>query len=134
MSIRKYVIERKVRTAKTGLDRLIREGLEQTAKFMDRVGAESGHFVIFDLRPGVPWEQRLYRKDPEPDQRPVMVRGSRPSPTVTTVQPSDGRGASGRALRHSHANGHTCGGFKLKEEAFAGCVLTGARGKGGLLI
>jgi hypothetical protein len=73
--IRKYVIECKVRTAKTGLDRLIREGLEQTATYMDRVGAESGHLVIFDLRPGVPWEQRLYRKDPEPDGSPITVWG-----------------------------------------------------------
>lgn len=73
--VRKYVIECKVRTAKTGLDRLIREGLEQTATYMDRVGSESGHLVIFDLRPGVPWEQRLYRKDPEPDGSPITVWG-----------------------------------------------------------
>ena len=73
--VRKYVIECKVRTAKTGLDRLIREGLEQTATYMDRVGAESGHLVIFDLRPGVAWERRLYRKDPEPDGSPITVWG-----------------------------------------------------------
>ena len=75
VSIRKYVIECKVRTAKTSLDRLIPEGPEQTAKYMDRVGAESGHLVIFDLRPGVPWERRLYRKDPEPDGSSVTVWG-----------------------------------------------------------
>ena len=73
--IRKYVIECKVRTAKTGLDRLIREGLEQTATYMDRVGAESGHLVIFDLRPAVPWEERLYRKNPEPGGSPITVWG-----------------------------------------------------------
>ena len=54
---RKYVIECKVRTAKVGLDRLIREGREQTAAYMDRCGAESGHVVIFDLRPGQSWEE-----------------------------------------------------------------------------
>ena len=73
--IRKYVIECKVRTAKVGLDRLIREGLEQTAAYVDRCGAESGHLVIFDLRPGLSWEQRLYRKEPEPDGRPITVWG-----------------------------------------------------------
>ena len=73
--IRKYVIECKVRTAKVGLDRLIREGLEQTAAYMDGCGAESGHLVIFDLRPGLSWEQRLYRTDPEPDGRPITVWG-----------------------------------------------------------
>ena len=73
--IRNYVIECKVRTARAGLDRLVREGLEQTAAYMDRVGAKSGHLVIFDLRPGLSWEQRLYRKDPEPDGRPITVWG-----------------------------------------------------------
>ena len=72
---RKYVIECKVRTAKVGLDRLIREGLEQTAAYMDRCGAESGHVVIFDLRPGQSWEERAFRKDPEPGGRPITVWG-----------------------------------------------------------
>ena len=73
--IRKYAVECKVRTAKAGLDRLVREGLEQTATYMDRVGAESGHLVIFDLRPDLSWEQRLYRKDPELGERPITVWG-----------------------------------------------------------
>ena len=66
---RKYVIECKVRTARVGLERLIWEGLEQTAAYMDRCGAEAGQSVIFDLRPGVPWKDRLSRKDPESSER-----------------------------------------------------------------
>ena len=73
--IRKYVIECKVRTGKVGLDRLIREGREQTAAYMDGCGAESGHLVIFDLRPGVSWEERLFRIDAEPGQGPVTIWG-----------------------------------------------------------
>ena len=73
--IRKYVIECKVRTGKAGLDRLIREGREQTASYMDRCGAEEGHLVIFDMRPGRSWGERLFRKDPEPGGSPVMVWG-----------------------------------------------------------
>jgi len=72
---RRYVIECKVRTGKVGLDRLIREGREQTAAYMDGCGAESGHLVVFDLRPGVSWEERLYRKDPEPDGHRITVWG-----------------------------------------------------------
>lgn len=72
---RKYVIECKVRTTRVGLDRLIREGLEQTAAYMDGCGAESGHLVIFDLRPGQSWEERLFRKDPEPGENPITVWG-----------------------------------------------------------
>ena len=75
VQIRKYVIECKVRTARVGLERLIREGLEQTAAYMDSCGAEAGHLVIFDLRPGLSWEERLYRKGPEPDGRPITVWG-----------------------------------------------------------
>lgn len=40
--IRKYVIECTVRTAKAGLDRLVREGREQTATYIDRVGRNPG--------------------------------------------------------------------------------------------
>ena len=75
VQIRKYVIECKVRTARVGLERLIGEGLEQTAAYMDRCGAEAGHLVIFDLRPGLSWEERLYCKGPEPDGRPITVWG-----------------------------------------------------------
>ena len=75
VQIRKYVIECKVRTARVGLERLIGEGLEQTTAYMDRCGAEAGHLVIFDLRPGLSWEERLYRKGPEPDGRPITVWG-----------------------------------------------------------
>ena len=73
--IRKYVIECKVRTARIGLDRLIREGQEQTAAYMDGCGAEAGHLVIFDLRPGQSWEDRVFRRDPEPGEPPITVWG-----------------------------------------------------------
>ena len=72
---RKYVIECKVRTAKVGQDRLIRTGLEQTATYMDACGAESGHLVIFDLREGQSWEDRVFRRDPEPGEPPITVWG-----------------------------------------------------------
>ena len=75
VQIRKYVIECKVRTARVGLERLIREGLEQTGAYMDRCGAEAGHLVIFDLRPGRSWEERLFQKDPKPGESPVTVWG-----------------------------------------------------------
>ena len=72
---RKHVIECKVRTGKSGLDRLIREGREQTASYMDRCGAESGHLVIFDMRPNRSWKERLFRRDPESDGSPITVWG-----------------------------------------------------------
>ncbi len=72
---RKYVIECKVRTGRVGLDRLVCEGREQTISYMDRCGAESGHLVIFDLRPDQSWMERLYRKEPEPGGPQITVWG-----------------------------------------------------------
>ena len=72
---RKYVIECKVRTAKVGLESLLRKGREQTAEYMDRCGAEAGHLVVFDLRPGRSWDERLFRIDPEISAIPVTVWG-----------------------------------------------------------
>ena len=72
---RKHVIECKVRTGTSGLDRLIREGREQTASYMDHCGAESGHLVIFDMRPNRSWKERVFRRDPESGGGPVTVWG-----------------------------------------------------------
>ena len=126
---RKYVIECKVRRAGVGFDRLIREGLEQTAAYMDGCGAESGHLLIFDVRPGQPWEDRLYRKDPEQDGHPITIWGIKPS------RHNDGSNGGPRrqappALRHSHVNGRLYDGFKLHGKACAGCILAGPAGTG----
>ena len=72
---RKYVVECKVRREKVGLESLLHEGRKQTAKYMDRCGAEAGHLVIFDLRPGRSWDERLFRRDPQPDELPITVWG-----------------------------------------------------------
>ena len=71
----KHVIECKVVGVKSGLQRVTRDGLQQTAWYMDRCGAQSGHLVVFDMRPGRSWEERVFRRDPEPDQPPITVWG-----------------------------------------------------------
>ena len=73
--IRKYVIECKVRPGRVGQDRLIREGLEHASSYMDGCGAESGRLVISGLLPGQSWEERSFRKDPEPGKSSVAVLG-----------------------------------------------------------
>ena len=72
---RKYVIECKVRRAKVGWESLLREGREQTAEYMDRCGAEAGHLVIFDLRPGRSWDERLFCREPQAGELPITVWG-----------------------------------------------------------
>ncbi len=71
----KHVVECKVVGVKSGLQRVIREGLQQTAWYMDRCGAQSGHLVVFDMRPGRSWEERVFRRDPDPDGNPITVWG-----------------------------------------------------------
>ncbi len=71
----KHVIECKVVGERSGLERVIREGLQQTQSYMDLCGAESGQLVVFDLRPAKTWEERIFTRDPEPDQSPITVWG-----------------------------------------------------------
>ena len=71
----KQVIECKVVGEKKGLESTIGKGLEQTVWYMDRCGAEAGHLVVFDLRPNKSWEERVFRRDPEPGAPPITVWG-----------------------------------------------------------
>ena len=55
----KYVVECKV--LRKGLEHTVAEGLEQTAGYMDRCGAEAGHLVVFDRREGRSWADKVFR-------------------------------------------------------------------------
>ena len=59
--VRRFVVECKVR--RDGLERTIREGVEQTRGYMDRCGAESGHMVVFDRSPSRTWEEKIFRRE-----------------------------------------------------------------------
>ncbi len=72
---RKYVIECKVRRENVGWESLLGEGRQQTAQYMDRCGAEAGHLVIFDSRPGRSWDERLFRREPQAGELPITVWG-----------------------------------------------------------
>ena len=74
--MRRHVIELKVARKGRGPERQVREGLEQTAAYMDRCGAESGHLVVFDTRPGRSWQERLYRRDERVGDKAVTVWGA----------------------------------------------------------
>ena len=58
---RRWVVECKVR--RDGLERTIREGVEQTRGYMERCGAESGHLLIFDRSEARTWEEKIFRRD-----------------------------------------------------------------------
>ena len=53
----------------------IRTGLAQTARYMDRCRAESGHLVIFDGRQGRTWQERLFRRSATEAGKAITVWG-----------------------------------------------------------
>ena len=71
--MQKAVIECKV--LHRGLERTLREGLEQTRAYMDRCGSAEGHLVIFDRTEGKPWGEKVYRRDETGGGAPVTVWG-----------------------------------------------------------
>ena len=70
-----FVIECKVLHERRGLDRTIRDGLEQTAAYMDRWAAEAGHLVIFDRDAAKSWDERVYHRVESAAGRDVHVWG-----------------------------------------------------------
>ena len=71
----RHVIECKVVRPKSGLQSVVAKGLRQTAGYMDRSGADSGHLVVFDLREGRSWSERLFHRDEAIDGTAVGVWG-----------------------------------------------------------
>ena len=57
---RRFVVECKVRHG--GLEATVRDGLEQTARYMDRCGAAEGHLVVFDGHEGRSWQEKLFHR------------------------------------------------------------------------
>ncbi|MBK1734180.1 hypothetical protein CKO15_02555 [Halorhodospira abdelmalekii] len=41
----------------------VAKGLEQTADYADRVGADEAHLVLFDRRPEVSWEEKIWQEE-----------------------------------------------------------------------
>ena len=68
----RFVIECKILQGK--LESTLEDGLPQTAGYMDKCGADSGHLVVFD-RSAKPWKEKIYRRREEFDGTTVEVWG-----------------------------------------------------------
>jgi hypothetical protein len=68
---RKYPIELKIRYG----DKYLEEGLEQTARYMDLHCCNEGWMVVFDRRPSVGWEEKLYMRRETVNGKTVTVVG-----------------------------------------------------------
>lgn len=68
--VQRMVIELKL--LHKSLDATLREGLAQTADYLDRTSASEGHLLIFDRRPGIAWEQKIFQR--EEIHGPYLIR------------------------------------------------------------
>jgi len=69
----RIVVECKVRR-RDGLEATIRRGLEQTASYMDRCGADEGHLVVFDRGPRA-WREKIFSREDRCRGLPIRVWG-----------------------------------------------------------
>ena len=58
--LQRVVVELKL--LRGGLETVMAKGLEQTADYARRVGADESHLIIFDRDPGRAWDERIWRR------------------------------------------------------------------------
>ena len=71
--LQKIVIELKV--LHKSLDKTVRQGLEQTAAYMDRCGTDAGHLVIFDRDKERSWDEKIFVRKETFEGREITVWG-----------------------------------------------------------
>ena len=72
----RIVVECKLVKRGRSLERAVEAGLEQTARYMDASGAEAGHLVVFDMREGRRWAEKVYRAERRWGDAAVTVWGA----------------------------------------------------------
>ena len=60
--VREFAVECKVVRDRDGLDSTVEDGVEQTARYMDRYAAEAGHLVVIDQRAGRSWDEKVFHR------------------------------------------------------------------------
>ena len=73
--VQEFVVECKVVREHDGLERVVDEGVEQTARYMDRCAAEAGHLVVIDRRDNRSWEEKTFHLRRDCGAVPVDVWG-----------------------------------------------------------
>ncbi len=72
----RFVVECKLVKDGGSRARTIEKGLEQTTAYMDLCGADSGHLVVFDLRSGRTWADRIHREERNRQDIAITVWGA----------------------------------------------------------
>ena len=72
--LQRIVIEVKLRRG--ALETVISQGLEQTADYVRRVGADESHLMIFDRDNERSWDEKIWRRDESFGDQPITVWGA----------------------------------------------------------
>ena len=71
--VQRIVLELKI--LYKSLESTINEGLEQTANYADQCGADEAHLIIFDRRPEVSWDDKVWQRQESWQGRRLGVWG-----------------------------------------------------------
>ena len=71
--IQRIVLELKIRYA--SLEKTLEIGLPQTAEYADYCGADEAHLIIFDRRPEIAWEEKIWHNKAQQGTREIIVWG-----------------------------------------------------------
>ena len=71
--IEKFVLELKL--LRKSREKTLTEGLEQTAMYMDKCGAKTGHLMIFDRGKDRSWEEKIFREKHMHEGKEIEVWG-----------------------------------------------------------
>ena len=71
--VQRAVIELKVLWK--SMERTLKDGLAQTAEYLDRVGLAEGHLMIFDRSEAKTWDEKVFRSEEEIGGRKISVWG-----------------------------------------------------------
>jgi hypothetical protein len=72
--VQRIVIELKL--VKKAPEATEQQGLQQTAAYARQVGADEAHLVLFDRRPDIPWDARIWQREAVQDGLRVSVWGA----------------------------------------------------------
>ena len=97
----RFVVECKVRRERDGLETVVRDGVAQTAAYLDRRGAEEGHLVVMDQDDSKTWEEKIFRRAlaarrvPDPDSEPGGELGWEAAETAEAAPGEDADAPAG---------------------------------------
>jgi hypothetical protein len=72
----RFALEIKRVRTRDSLETIIEGGVAQLGRYLDTVGLDHGWLVVFDVRPGRRWEDRLWEREATVDGKRVVVIGA----------------------------------------------------------